>query len=289
MEQLSLFDGPKLILGDYFRAIEHGRWEELPSIIRSVERLRLEIPGWESKVRFWKEELFTVSAIKFEKIPAIVDAWDELKPKLQSEDLSEENQALEKFFCRILIPKLKSNDLDYLKPGLHPAYCYFKIKRYTECVGLIDRSVAEVKEDSYLRSMQAACYAQTNQFGRATTAFVFALFFNPFVVEIEYIYHPEVRNLLTELIQNSPSEAAARSHWPFEAWIRKIIEIPPNPDLAEQIRKQCMENTQRQERDDAVQNQIMFNQWLYLSEVIQRSNRPDEMSSFLTIQLPPHA
>jgi len=76
MEQLSIFDAPQLLLGDYFKAIEKAEWNSIPRIIESIDKLNVDLPGWEVKKKFWKSELNRIKRILKKSPKEIALFWE---------------------------------------------------------------------------------------------------------------------------------------------------------------------------------------------------------------------
>ena len=94
MEQL--FDAPNLLLGDYYQALKKGEWEAIPGIVKSIDRLKVDLPGLKQKKRFWKEELGNLRENREKSPQAMVFYWKKIEPKLSNEALKTEKVYLEK-------------------------------------------------------------------------------------------------------------------------------------------------------------------------------------------------
>jgi len=275
MEQLSLFDAPQLLLGDYYRAIDNGRWNEIPEIIRSIERLGVKLLHWEEKSQFWEERLSEMKGMEAKDAVEIARFWERLNPLLQGDDLKTEGAHLEKYWFQRIIQKLDENGNAYLTETLHPAFCRLRLGNYRQAIEMVDQYCAGEKDDSRLRSYQSFCYARLNNYGPATTVFVFAFFYDPFNVLPGYIYNQEVVKLLGGLKAEYPDARLRRAAWPFEAWLDGFIEIPPGKKFANKIQALYRDGLYQKEIKDKAERQVYFNHLLYLCEVERRHSKLD--------------
>lgn len=271
-KQLSLFDAPQLLLGDYYRAIDSGDWRGLPFVMKSIEQLKMDIPYWNEKHAFWEKEIETMKQTEKKSAVEIARFWEEMVPNLQHESLRYEAEHLERYWYSRILEKLDSGKIDYLTEKLHPAYCYLKLKKYQAAIDLVDTYCQQEKEDAFLRGCQSYCYAKMNQIGKATSIFVFAMFYDPFSLDPAHVYNREVTRLLSALEVDYPDPRRRRAVWPFECWLEGYIAIPPSKRFAAAIRKlyggKLLENTP-QEREAV---QIYFNHLLYLSEIARKQS-----------------
>ena len=271
-KQLSLFDAPQLLLGDYYRAIDTGDWRGLPFVMKSIEQLKMDVPYWSEKYAFWEKEIETMKQTEKKSAVEIARFWEKMAPTLQHESLRYEAEHLELYWYSRILEKLDSGKIDYLTEKLHPAYCYLKLKKYQKAIDLVDTYCDQVKEDAFLRGCQSYCCAKMNLIGKATGIFVFAMFYDPFSIEPGHIYNPEVTRLLSALELEYPERRLCRAAWPFQTWLEGYIEIPPVKRFAVAIRKlydgKLLEKTTR----DRESNQVYFNHLLYLSEIARKNS-----------------
>lgn len=273
MEQLSLFDAPQLLLGDYYRAIDNGRWGEIPEIMTSIERLGVKLLHWEEKHRFWNTHIPDLQKAEDKSPAEIARFWEKLHPLLHGEGLKTEGVHLEKYWFRRIVEKLDDGGNVYLTEDLHPAFCHLRLGDYRRVIEMVDQYCSGEKDDARLRSYQSYSYACLRNYGSATTVFVFALFYDPFTVLPEYIYNREVTELFSALEGEYPDPRFRRAAWPFEAWVDGLVEIPPGKTLARKIKTLYGDNLMDKEVNHQADGQVYFNHLLYLCEVERRHSK----------------
>ena len=273
MEQLSIFDAPQLLLGDYFKAIEKAEWNSIPRIIESIDKLNVDLPGWEVKKKFWKSELNRIKRILKKSPKEIALFWESFQENLKKDSLKIEAKYLEKIFFSQIIQRLEKDAINYLTNTMHPAYCLIKLGKYSEASEMTSKYCNEMEENSLIRCYQAFCLFKMKNEGSARTALTFALFFDPFQVPIEFVFYPNIKKLLSALEIEYTDPKLLLACWPFEAWIDRLVEIPPNKQFANKIKGIYAGNVFRKEIINNVDRQIYFNHLLYLAEVARKNTK----------------
>lgn len=271
MEQLSLFNAPQLLMGDFYRAIEQGNWAAIPGIIQSIEKLRIKLPHWRERVVFWEEYGTAFKNLENQSPVQIALFWETLEPVLCEKGLQAEKNHLEKYWFSRIVEKLESKPVQYLTPKLHPAYCHLQMGNYPEVVHVVNQYVNDSSEDSLLRTYQSFALKQLGKDETAQTCLVFALFYNPLRTDIRYVFDTNLQQLFHNLESELTAEKELRSVWPFEGWVNRIVEIPGSRIFATKIESLYAGDILAHDSSDTVDKQIHFNHLLYVSEV-ERKN-----------------
>jgi len=273
MEQLSIFDAPRLILGDFYLALEKGEWDSLPGIMDMLEQLGVKLDNWPEKRRFWlsrRAELRQAENLPVREKGAFLEKF---RQELAAHNWMEESLYFEKYWLRRILKELPVEEADYITPTLHLADCYLKLGKYRKAAQAAENYCAQKQEDARLRSIQAYCLYKMNQLGRATATSVFAMFYDPFTAEPAYFYNPQLMEVLNELREQHGNEQKARAIWPWESWLRGIFEIPPSREFAEKIENLYTPSPIPFQPEGEIQTWTYFNHLLYLCEVKRRESR----------------
>lgn len=273
MEQLSLFDAPKLLLSDYYRAIEHGQWNELPHLLDMVEKIGVRIVDIPGKRHFWKDKIPVIQQAEDKSPREMAQFWEALQPEFNDAAFLAEALHFEKYWLNRILKKLPPGENAYLTGHIHPADCYLRLGEYQKAVDAAGEYCEKISEDARLRCVQAYAYYRLNHLGKATTLAVFALFYDPLRVNPAYIYNPEVVRVLADLREQHGESRMVRALWPFETWLRELIEIPPSADYAAKIRALYPGGLLETAPRNGLDRQLYFNHLLYVCESLRLNAR----------------
>ncbi len=272
MEQLRLFDPPQMILGRYRMAIETGKWDTLPDIMKSLGKPENRPPGFQRKQLFWKEELPRLIETEDKSPKEMASYWEKLLSKLQDEALKPEARYLERHWFTLITDKLEEKEFDYLTGSLHPVFCLLKTGQYQRANEMSLRYFDEIGESARLRTYQSFCLSRMLREREARTALTFALFYDPLSVDREFVFSEEIKRLPGAMKGEHADSSLIRAHWPFGAWLARLIDIPPDKELEKRIASVYSEDLLTKEANTKFEAQIYFNHLLYRSEVARNKS-----------------
>jgi len=281
MEQLRLFDPPQMILGRYHKAIEKGDWDALPGIMLSLEKPENRPPAWQKKKLFWKKELSGLRENENRSPKEMASYWEKLLPGLQDEALKPEARCLGRHWFTLLTDKLEDEEFDYLTESLHPVLCLLKIGRYQRAIEMSLRYFDEIGESAQLRTYHSFCLNKMMRKREARTVLTFALFYDPLSVDRQFVFKEDIKRLPSTLKGEQADSSLIRASWPFEAWLRRLVDIPSDQELLDRIAVVYQEDPFTSDVHTEIDAQLRFNHLLYLAEVT-RNKSPlvsDEMIS----------
>lgn len=272
MEQLRLFDPPQMILGRYRKAIEMGEWDMLPDIMKSLGKPENRPPGFQRKYLFWKEELPWLIETKDKSPKEMASYWEKLLPKLQDDALKPEARYLERHWFTLLTDKLEDKEFDYLTGSLHPVFCLLKTGQYQRANEMSLRYFDEIGESAKLRTYQSFCLSRMLREREARTALTFALFYDPLSVDREFVFSEEIKRLSDAAKGQRADSKSIRAIWPFEAWLARLVDVPPDKELEKRITSIYSEDLLTKEANTKFEAQIYFNHLLYRAEVTRNKS-----------------
>jgi len=272
MEQLRLFDPPQMILGRYRMAIETGKWDMLPNIMKSLGKSENRPPGFQRKQLFWKEELPRVIETEDKSPKEMASYWEKLLPKLQDDALKPEARYLERHWFTLITDKLEHKEFDYLTGSLHPVFCLLKTGQYQRANEMSLRYFDEIGESAKLRTYQSFCLSRMLREREARTALTFALFYDPLSVDREFVFSEEIKRLPAAMKGEHVDSSLMRAIWPFEAWLARLVDVPPDKELEKRITSVYSEDLLTKEANTKFEAQIYFNHLLYRTEVARNKS-----------------
>ena len=272
MEQLRLFDPPQLLLGRYYRAIKNGGWGMLPYLMESIDKPENRPPDWHKKKLFWEEELSGLRENEKKPPKEMASFWETLLPKLQDEALKSEARYLERRWFTLLTDKLEDEDFDYLTGELHPVFCLMKIGQYRRANEMALRYFNKIGESAQLRTYHSFCLNKMKSEAEARTVLTFALFYDPFSVDAEFVFIEEIGSLLMDLRFEYQDSRLLRAGWPFESWLERLVDIAPDKELADRIAATYQGDLLTKDVHSEIDAQVYFNHLLYLAEVARKSS-----------------
>ncbi len=272
MEQLRLFDPPQMILGRYRMAIETGKWDMLPDIMKSLDKPENRPPGFQRKQLFWKEELPRLIETEDKSPKEMASYWEKLISKLQDEALKPEARYLERHWFTLITDKLEEKEFDYLTGSLHPVFCLLKTGQYQRANEMSLRYFDEIGESARLRTYQSFCLSRMLREREARTALTFALFYDPLSVDREFVFSEEIKRLPGAMKGEHTDSSLMRAIWPFEAWLARLVDIPTDKELEKRITSVYSEDLLTKEANTKFEAQIYFNHLLYRTEVARNKS-----------------
>jgi hypothetical protein len=272
MEQLRLFDPPQMILGRYRKAIEMGEWDMLPDIIKSLGKPENRPAGFQRKQFFWKEELSRLIETENKSPREMASYWEKLLPKLQDEALKPEARYLERHWFTLITDKLEDKEFDYLTGSLHPVFCLLKTGQYQRANEMSLRYFDEIGESAKLRTYQSFCLSKMMREREARTALTFALFYDPLSVDREFVFSEEIKRLSDATKGQHADSRSIRAIWPFEAWLTRLVDVPPDKELEKRITSVYSEDLLTKEVNTKFEAQIYFNHLLYRAEATRNKS-----------------
>ncbi len=272
MEQLSLFDAPQLLLGDYYRAIDAGSWNEIPGILEFINKLGVKIPNWQQKVEFWNIYLPEFKRVEKRSVKNIADFWEKFDTKVCEQCLQVEKAHLEKYWLTKIVSKLDENSTNYLTETIHPVYCHLKLNNLKQAADLVEICLNENEEDTRLRTYQAFALNKLGNVTAAKSSLTYAIFYDPFAVDRNFLYDPSLKRLLSALEIEYSDQKLLLASFPFEAWLDGSVEIPTNKQFFRRIESIYRGNIFRKKTPTKIDRQIYFNHLLYISEYYRRKD-----------------
>ncbi len=273
LEQLSIFDASRLILGDYYLALEKGEWDSLPSIMDMLEQLGVKLDHWKEKYRFWSERIPQLRKAESFSVQEKGKFLEDLQKELLEREWIEESLRVEKYWLRRILKEIDSRNPDYITPNLHVADAFLKLGKYQKALEAAQIYCSQKETDPRLLSLQTYCLYKQNKLGAATTLTVFAMFYNPLQVEPGFFYNPRLLEVLNSLREEYRKEEEARAVWPWVAWQQGVFEIPPGEEYAGKIREIYGKKLLKFKPQDEIQKQLYFNHLLYLCEVERKNHK----------------
>ena len=272
MEQLNLFGMPEMFLGDYHRAIKRGDWKALPGIILSLDEPQNRPLDWQNKKRFLESELPKLKEKEDGSPKEMAAYWEALLLNYPETCLKEELANLQGYWFARLADKFGDEDFDYLTDNIHPVFCLVKIGRYQRAGRMALRYLNEIGENAQLRTYQSFCFNKMKMQSKAIAALSFALFFDPLLVDMQFVFNQKVQSIHETLREDYSDLRFVRARWPFECLRSRLLEIPMDKELANRMSAVCQGNLLKKDTQADFEAQIHFNHLLYLAEVLRKES-----------------
>ena len=107
---------------------------------------------------------------------------------------------------------------------------------------------------------------------KANVALSFALFFDPLLVDIQFVFNQKVQSIYETLREDYEDLRLVRARWPFECWLSRFLEIPTDKELANRMSAACQGSFLTKDIQEDFEAQIYFNHLLYLAEVLRKES-----------------